>query len=142
MANTRTTTSRKPRTAARAASRPSTRPAVLDEQESTEAEEVSAAEAQEIEAEGHYVTAELCGEDVQVVPPTAWRTSWHRMLNQGNLDGFAEKVFSPEDYDRYLELDPTLIEFMEFVADASEQAGESLGNSRGPATSSRRTRRR
>lgn len=141
MANTRTTTSRKPRTAARAASRPSTRPAVLDEQENTEPD-VSAAEAQEIEAEGHYVTAELCGEDVQVVPPTAWRTSWHRMLNQGNLDGFAEKVFSPEDYDRYLELDPTLIEFMEFVADASEQAGESLGNSRGPATSSRRTRRR
>lgn len=141
MANTRTTTSRKPRTAARAASRPSTRPAVPDEQENTEPD-VSAAEAQEIEAEGHYVTAELCGEDVQVVPPTAWRTSWHRMLNQGNLDGFAEKVFSPEDYDRYLELDPTLIEFMEFVADASEQAGESLGNSRGPATSSRRTRRR
>lgn len=103
---------------------------------------MSAAEAQEIEAEGHYVIVELCGEEVEVVPAAAWRSSWQRMLNQGNLDGFAEKVMSPESYELYLELDPTIVDFLQFSQDAAESSGESLGNSRGPAPSSRRTRRR
>jgi hypothetical protein len=113
-----------------------------DVEPDVEETEVSAADAQEIEAEGHYVTAELCGEEVQIIPPSAWRSSWQRMLNQGNFDGFAEKVFAPEDYDYYLEADPTIVEFMQFVEEAASRVGESLGNSRGPAGSSRRTRRR
>lgn len=103
---------------------------------------MSAAEAQEIEAEGHYITATLCGEEVQVVPPTVWRASWQRMLRQGMIDEFAEKVFHPDDYELYLELDPTMQEWAEFTEDAARIAGESQGNSRGPATSSRRTPRR
>lgn len=144
MATTRNTgsTSRKPRTAARAASRPATTRRAEPDVEPDEDVEVSAADAQEIEAEGHYVTAELCGEEVQIIPPSAWRSSWQRMLNQGNFDGFAEKIFHPEDYDYYLEVDPTIVEFMQFVEDAAARVGESLGNSRGPATSSRRTRKR
>ncbi|MFF8589935.1 hypothetical protein ACF061_00605 [Streptomyces sp. NPDC015220] len=139
MANTRTTTSRKPRTAARAASRPSTRPAVEPE---VDEPEVSAVEAQEIEGEGHYITADLCGEEVQVVPPTAWRASWQRLLNQGQIDAFAEKVLHPDDFALYLELDPTMAEWFQFTEGAAQRAGESLGNSRGPAKSSRSTRRR
>jgi hypothetical protein len=104
--------------------------------------EVTPAEAQETEAEGHYVTVELCGEEVQVIPPAVWRTSWQRLLNQGQFDAFAEKVLRPEDYELYLELDPTMVEFLEFTQEAAEQAGESLGKSSGPAPSSRRTRRR
>ena len=72
MASTRntTSTSRKPRTAARAASRPAaTRRAEPDVEPETEDIEVSAADAQEIEAEGHYITATLCGEEVQIIPP-------------------------------------------------------------------------
>jgi hypothetical protein len=103
---------------------------------------MSAAEAQEIEAEGHYITAMLCGEEVQVVPPTAWRASWNRLLRQGMIDEFAEKVFHPDDFDRYVELDPTMEEWAEFTEDAGRAAGESQGNSRGPAPSSRGTRRR
>ncbi|GAA2192703.1 hypothetical protein [Streptomyces bangladeshensis] len=135
MANTRTPTSRKPRTEARAASRPSAEQ-VADEPDVTEAE------AQEIEAEGHYVPAELCGEEVLIVPPSAWRTSWQRLLNEGQLDAFAEKVLHPDDYELYEELDPTIVEFLEFTANAAQRSGESLGKSRGPAPSSRRTRRR
>jgi hypothetical protein len=48
----------------------------------------------------------------------------------------------PEDYDRFVEIDPTNDEFGEFIGDAAARAGESLGKSRGPATSSRSTRRR
>lgn len=136
--------SRKPRTAARAASRPATNRRVVDELEEQDVDEVevSAADAQEIEAEGHYVTATLCGEDVQIIPPSVWRSSWQRMLNQGDFDGFAKQVFHPDDYDFYLEVDPTIVEFVEFAQEAASSVGESLGNSRGPAPSSRRTRRR
>ncbi|MFI8206900.1 hypothetical protein [Streptomyces sp. NPDC085937] len=145
MASTRSTTgtSKKPRSASRAASRPATtRHVEPDVDRETEDVEMDPAEAQEIEAEGHYVTAELCGEEVQIIPPTAWRSSWQRMLNQGILDGFAEKVLHPEDYEYYLETDPTIAEFMEFVETAASRSGEGPGKSRGPAPSSRRMRRR
>ena len=133
--------SRKPRTAARSAARPpvarrSVEPEEIDEPDITDAE------AQEIEAEGHYVATSLCGQRVEVIPPSAWRSSWQRMLNLGNLDGFAEKVLHPDDYELYLELDPTIEEFMGFAQDAASLTGESLGKSSGPAPSSRRTRRR
>ena len=139
MANTRTTTStsRKPRTAARAASRPARTSAPAAEEP-----EVTAAEAQEIEGEGHYITLNLCGEDVRIVPPTVWRTSWQRLLNAGQIDAFAEKIFHPDDFEVYLDVDPTMEEWVEFTTEATQVAGESLGNSSGPAPSSRRTRRR
>jgi hypothetical protein len=143
VANTRTTsTSRKPRTAARAASRPATTRRTPESEPEPEEQDVTESEAQEIEAEGQYVTAELCGEEVQIIPPSAWRSSWQRMLNQGDLDGFAEKVLAPEDYEFYLELDPTIFDFLQFTEDAARRSGESMGKSGGPAPSSRRTRRR
>jgi hypothetical protein len=145
VANTRTTTSssRKPRTASRAASRPSTLPPPDVEPEDDFVEpEVSAAEAQEIEVEGHYVTAELCGEELRITPPGGWRLSLQRLLNAGQIDAFAQRVLHPDDVDLFFELDPTSDEFQQFVADAGAQAGEGLGNSRGPAPSLRRTRRR
>lgn len=136
---TTTSSSRKPRTAARAASRPATSRRAAEPEVD---DELTAAEAQELEADGHYVTAMLCDEEVQIIPASAWRSSWQRMLNQGDLDGFAEKVFHPDDYELYLELDPTIVEFIEFTQDAGSRTGESLGKSSGPAPSSRRTRRR
>ncbi|MPY47164.1 hypothetical protein [Streptomyces acidicola] len=141
MASTRSTTnsSRKPRTAA------ATRPAAArraPEPEPEEREDVTEAEAQEIEAEGHYVTAELCGEEVRIVPPSGWRLSWQRMLTQGLLDAFAEKVLHPDDFDFFIEIDPTAQEFQDFVQEAGERAGESLGKSGAPSRSGRPTRRR
>ena len=139
-----TASSRKPRSAARATSRPATSHRVVDEVEDQDIDgaEVSAADAQENEAEGHYVTATLCGEEVQIIPPSVWRASWQRMLNQGDFDGFAKNVFHPDDYDFYVEIDPTIVEFVEFAQEAAALVGESLGKSSGPAPSSRRTRRR
>jgi hypothetical protein len=126
------------RTAARkSTARTQSRPRVQDAEP-----EVTEAEAQEIEADGHYVTALLCGEEVRVIPPGAWRQSWQRLLNQGQIDDFAEKILHPDDVDQYYDADPTNEEFGEFVADAGQQSGESLGKSRGPAPSSRSTRRR
>ncbi|AWT47529.1 hypothetical protein HXP45_01460 [Streptomyces actuosus] len=95
-----------------------------------------------MEATDGYVTALLCGEELRVIPPGQWRQSQQRLLNMGQIDAFAEAVIHPDDIDLYFELDPTNEEIGEFVADAAQQAGESLGKSRGPAPSSRRTRRR
>ena len=142
MASTRTTTStsRKPRSASRAATRP-TRREEPDVEPDVEETEVSAADAQEIEADG-YVTAELCGEEVQVIPPSMWRASWQRALNQGQIDFFAQKILHPDDYEFYLEVDPTMEDWLTFVEDASSKAGESLGKSRARSRSGGRTRRR
>ncbi len=132
------TSSRKPG-AARATTRSATtrRKAEVDEEP-----EVTAADAQEVEAVNKYVTAVLCDEEIRVIPPGAWRQSWQRLAAQGQIDAFAQIVIHPDDYDVYLDVDPTNEEWGEFVQDAAERAGESLGNSRGPAPSSRRTRRR
>lgn len=141
-ASTRKTTegSRKPRTAARTTSRPTVRRDV----ESVEYDEpdVSEVEAQESEAVNRYVTGELCGEEVRIIPPGAWRQSWRRLLMVGQIDDFADIVLHPDDYALYEELDPTNDEFGDLVNTAAERAGESLGKSSGPAPSSKRTRRR
>lgn len=106
------------------------------------AEEVTASQAQELEAEGHYITAELDGEDIRIVPPGAWRQSWQTALAAGNLVYFVEHVIHPDDLDLYFEIDPTNDEFDAFITEAGRRAGESLGKSRGPGASSRRMRRR
>lgn len=134
----RKTTSRKPAAPRAAARSSSTRRAIEPEAD----EQVTAAGAQEIEAVNKHVTALLCGEEVRIIPPGAWRQSWQRLAAQGQIDAFAQIVLHPDDYDLYLDIDPTNEEWGEFVQDAAEQAGESLGNSHGPAPSSRRTRRR
>lgn len=105
-------------------------------------EKVGAAEAQEIEAAGHYVPATLCGSEVEIVPSGAWRQSSMRKLRLGDMDGFMEDVLSPESYELYVEIDPTNEEINAFMEEASEAAGESLGKSGGPRASSRSTRRR
>ncbi|WP_330172946.1 hypothetical protein OG875_04705 [Streptomyces sp. NBC_01498] len=105
-------------------------------------DEVDAAEAQQIEAEGHFVTAMLADEEIRIVPPGAWRQSWQTALSNAQFTFFAEQVVHPDDLDLYFEIDPTNDEFEAFVAEAARRGGESLGKSRGPATSSRRTRRR
>ena len=136
------TTSRKPRTAARAASRPATTRRAVEPDVDVEEAEVSAADAQEIEAEGHYVTAELCGEEVRVIPAAGWRVSWQELLMAGQISAFAGKVLHPDDFDFFVEVDPTVQEFQEFVAEASERAGEPLGKSSARSRSGGGTRRR
>ncbi|MFF3620068.1 hypothetical protein [Streptomyces sp. NPDC002467] len=104
--------------------------------------EVTPAEAQEIEASGHYVTAELCGKTLEVVPSGAWKQSTMRMLRSGDIDAFMDRILSPDSYDLYLDLDPSNDEVGEFVNDAGEAAGEPVGKSSGPNRSQRRTQKR
>lgn len=144
-ANARTATAKKTTARKTAATRPPHKTADVApdvEPEEDFDDEDDAAEAQESEALGRYVTATLCGEELQILPPTLWRQSWNRLLNNGQTDAFAELAIHPDDFDRYEELDCTNQEFGEFIGEASEQVVESQGKSHGPNRSSRRTRRR
>jgi hypothetical protein len=134
-ARTTASSSRKPRPAARAASRPAEEPEV-------EEAEMEAAEAQELEANGDYITVALDDEPIRVLLATLWRTSWVQQVNQGDFVGFAERVVHPDDLELFQEIDPTIPEFHQFVTDAQELSGEPAGKSRGPNRSSRRMRRR
>src|SRR5690242_1487649 len=103
MAATNRSTTRKT-TATRPARTPrELAPALRDDFE----EEASPAVAQEIEAEGHYVTALLDGDEIRIVPPGAWRQSWQTALANGQFGTFAEHVVHPDDLDLYFEIDPT-----------------------------------
>ncbi|APE21414.1 MULTISPECIES: hypothetical protein [Streptomyces] len=106
------------------------------------AQSTTPATAQEAEAEGHFITTQLAGKDVEVVPGGAWRQSTMRKLRAGDIDGFMEDVLSPDSYEMYLDLDPTNDEVGEFANAAGEASGETMGKSSGPSASSRRTRRK
>jgi hypothetical protein len=108
----------------------------------TTATEAGSAEAQELEATGHYVTAEIGNQKLQVIPPGAWRQSWQRKLKAGDMDAFMSEVLSPDSYDIYLELDPTNDEIGDFLNRAADLAGEPMGKSSGSRASSSSTRRR
>ncbi|GAA1888429.1 hypothetical protein GCM10009837_07860 [Streptomyces durmitorensis] len=147
-ANARTATARTKPAARKktAAARPPRKTDVVvpdvEPDEDYDDEDDDAAEAQESEALGGYVTARLRGEELRVLPPMVWRQSWNRLLNSGQIDAFAELAIHPDDFEVYEELDPTNGEFGEFIGEASEQAPESQGKSRGPNRSTRRMRRR
>ncbi|MFD5137449.1 hypothetical protein ACFWMX_14605 [Streptomyces sp. NPDC058378] len=104
--------------------------------------DVTPAEAQEIEAAGHYVKASLVDEVLEIVPAGAWRQSSMRKLKANDMDAFMEDVLSPESYELYLDLDPTNDELGEFINAAGDGSGESVGKSSGPRGSSRATRKR
>ena len=104
-------------------------------------DETPAAAEQRAEATGRHITVDLCGQDVRVVPAGAWRASTNRKIRIGDVDGFMEDILHPDDYDLYIELDPTSDDFTDFVA-AAQKASGGPGKSHGPRSSSRPTPRR
>jgi hypothetical protein len=98
----------------------------------------------EVSAEGtEYVTVELCGEPIRVLPPTKWRTSANDALLSGNVEGWARGCLYGDDYeDVWRQVDPTLEDADEFFAAWAEKSGQSAGKSSPSRGSSRSTRRR
>lgn len=107
-------------------------------------EALTPAEAQEAEALGDYVTVPVgdTGVAVRILPQGQWRMSHMRLLNTGDLEGWAECVIHEDDIDRFLDLDLTLDEFQDFSLDAAKASGDDMGKSRGRSRSSRSMRRR
>lgn len=104
--------------------------------------ELPEAEKQAVEAAGEYVAVPVGDTETRVKPQRDWRMSDMRLLNAGDLDGWAESVIHEDDLDAFLELDITMGEFQQFAEDAARLAGDGLGKSSGRSRSSRGTRRR
>jgi formylglycine-generating enzyme required for sulfatase activity len=99
------------------------------------------AEAQEAEASGEFVPVPVGDIKVRVRPQKQWRMSHMRLLNQGDLDGWAESVIHPDDVEDFFDLDVTLAEFQDFAEEAAKATGDDLGKSRGRSKSSGSRRR-
>jgi hypothetical protein len=107
-------------------------------------EGLTPAQAQEAEALGDYVTVPVAdtGVAVRILPQGQWRMSHMRLLNTGDLEGWAECVIHEADIDAFLDLDLTIDEFQDFSLAAAKASGDDLGKSRGRSRSSRNMRRR
>lgn len=99
---------------------------------------------QELEALGDYVLVPLpnATAEVRVLPQIKWRMSVMRLLNEGDLDGWAEAVVHPDDLDDFMDADLNMGEFRDFSEEAARRSGDSLGKSSGRSRSSRGTRAR
>lgn len=104
--------------------------------------DITAAEAQELEATTDHVAAELNGHEIRVLLPTKWRMSCLRALRAGDVDTWAEGVIHADDLGDFVDADPTLEEVGEFAARAMSATGEAPGKSGRPSTSTRGTRRK
>lgn len=102
--------------------------------------ELPEAEKQRIEADGDYIPVPLGDTEIRVKPQRKWRMSHMRLLNAGDLDGWAEGVIHPDDVDAFFDVDPDMEEFQAFAEEAARRAGDSLGKSSGRSRSSRNMR--
>jgi hypothetical protein len=107
-------------------------------------EALTPSQAQEAEAVGDYVTVPVgdTGVEVRILPQGQWRMSHMRLLNTGDLEGWAECVIHEDDIDVFVDLDLTLDEFQDFSLAAAKASGDDMGKSRGRSRSSRSMRRR
>lgn len=96
----------------------------------------------EREATGGYTRGTLAGRDILVPPLTKWRSSAMRALNSGDFETWAEVVLDNEDYDIWVDVDPTVEEINDFFESISGGLGVDQGNSRASRRSSRPTPRR
>jgi hypothetical protein len=102
----------------------------------------STASAAEKEVRGELVQGTLAGKTLYVKPVKQWRASALHALQEGDLMGWAEATLSDDDWEIWLEVDPTLAEIEDFFRSIGGGLGTDPGNSRRSPRSSRRTRRR
>jgi hypothetical protein len=94
----------------------------------------------EAEATGRGVPVPLCGKDIHVPPTVEWRSSALKALHTGDYETWAERTLSEQDYNTWMDVDPTLGEVQRFFADAAPAMGLSLGNSKASRRALRATR--
>ncbi len=105
--------------------------------------EITPAEAQENEATTTgYVTEELEGTDLRILPAGQWRPSFLRALRAGDFDTWASLALHPDDVDEFTAIDATFDALSGFTARAMSATGEAPGKSRTSSRSSRTTRKR
>lgn len=84
----------------------------------------------------------LDGETLQVLPARLWRSSRMRALREGDFDSWAEGCLTPESYEVWQEIDPTIEQVEQFMTNWQHESGLDQGNSRASRRSSKTTARR
>lgn len=77
-----------------------------------------------------YIEVEMGGHVYHVKPQDEWRQSTQEALRLGMTSDWAEDVMPPEDYEAWLDADPTNRELGDFFEEMGRQAGIGLGESR------------
>lgn len=79
-----------------------------------------------------YATVQWEGADILIKPARKWPLSAIAAIETGDIKGiqlWAEKVLSPESFDKWNEIDPDLDQFTDLSSRAMEVLGESLPES-------------
>jgi hypothetical protein len=105
-------------------------------------EDTPAASAPEREVTGELVQGELAGRTIYVPPTKKWRASALHALREGDFDTWAQTTLADDDWDIWIDVDPTLEQVEAFFASVNKGLGTSPGNSRASRRSARSTRRR
>lgn len=96
----------------------------------------------EREVTGELVQGELAGRPIYIPPVKKWRASALHALREGDFETWAEVTFSEDDYDLWVEIDPTMEEIEAFFKTVNPGLGTNSGNSRASRRSARNTRKR
>lgn len=86
--------------------------------------------AQETEVKNENTVVQLCEDTVEVLPITKWTSSAIHALRSGDIEIWAEKSLTPDSYQIWIELDPTLDEIEQFMDEWSKASGARLKVSR------------
>lgn len=97
---------------------------------------------QEQEVVSLNVTVELDGEKLEILPVNKWSSSAVHALRNGDTEAWAAKALTPESYEIWQEIDPTLDEIEQFFSDWSDISGNEANLSRQQRRRSRSTRTR
>lgn len=89
-----------------------------------------------------FVEVPFSGRVFRVRPAEEWRQSTNDALSEGRANDWAADVMPRDDYEAWLDLDPTNREFGDFMEEMGRQVGMSVGESAASNRALRRMRRR
>jgi hypothetical protein len=115
-----------------------TRAAKVITEDGAQVDRIAALQAEVLDdIDGPLLVELVPGQSVRVLPPKMWRVSSLSAMRAGDFDNWAKKALaSEEDYEVFMDVDPTLEQVERFMKNLNEVTGE--GNS---TTSSRSIRR-
>lgn len=117
-----------------------TRAAKVIDENGAQVDRIAALQAEVLDdLDGPLLVELVPGQSVRVLPPKMWRVSSLSAMRVGDFDTWAKKALaSEEDYEVFMDVDPTLEQVETFMKNLNEVSGE--GNSKTSSRSARRSK--